>query len=109
MLQGEVLIRKLVAVDGLSTGSIMFGEVSTLHQDGLYWCDTEQVKLVTSAFLCKHRHSRARELLCSPDSKCKASRFLIRSAHSKIQFHLGRSENMSALGCNNSVLVNKFR
>lgn len=33
VLQGEVLIRKLTAIDGLPTGSIMVGEVSTLqHQ-----------------------------------------------------------------------------
>lgn len=33
VLQGEVLIRKLIAIDGLPTGSIMVGEVSTLqHQ-----------------------------------------------------------------------------
>ncbi len=33
MLQGEVLILKLVAVDGLSTGSVMVGEVATLHHE----------------------------------------------------------------------------
>lgn len=31
MLQGEVLIRKLVAIDGLSASSVMVGEVATLH------------------------------------------------------------------------------
>ena len=32
VLQGEVLILELVAVDGLATSSVMVGEVATLHQ-----------------------------------------------------------------------------
>uniref|UniRef100_A0A3B4UIS6 Uncharacterized protein n=1 Tax=Seriola dumerili TaxID=41447 RepID=A0A3B4UIS6_SERDU len=31
VLQGEVLVSKLVAIDGLSTGSIVVGEVPTLR------------------------------------------------------------------------------
>lgn len=33
MLQVEVLILKLVAVDGLSAGSIVVGEVATLYMN----------------------------------------------------------------------------
>ena len=35
MLQGEVLVRELVAVDGLATSSVVVGEVTTLaHEVG---------------------------------------------------------------------------
>ena len=33
VLQGEVLILELVAVDGLATSSVMVGEVATLHDN----------------------------------------------------------------------------
>ena len=35
VLQGEVLILELVAVDGLATSSVMVGEVATLHDKQL--------------------------------------------------------------------------
>lgn len=43
MRQAEVLVRKLVAVDGLSTGSVVVGEIASLivrrhaSEQGLSW------------------------------------------------------------------------